>query len=47
MVCDVNLTLFENLDCINIFKKNPFRRRQPTKKDKVKDMSLGSESTQF
>ncbi len=36
MVLDVNLTLFENLDCTNIFK-NPFRK-QPNKNDKVKEI---------
>ena len=49
MVCDINLTLLENLDCINFFK-NPFRK-QPTEKDKVKeiikDINLLLESSEF
>ena len=49
MVCDVNFTLFENLDCTNIFKI-PFRRK-PSQNDKVKeiikDINLLLESSEF
>ena len=45
---DVNLTLFENIHCTNIFK---FFKRQPSKKDNVKqiikDINILLESKEF